>query len=316
MEFRRLCRESSGVLLHQRLPGGFGGLTAFHGLAVEGEHLLWYVERLLGGPAERFFGQPHFLHTQRLTVRLFAALFVGAAVGDVRVADDKMRLPGGGLRGLEGGVNGIEIVSVNFLHLPAVSAEARGHIFREGDVRRTLDGDLIIIVEIDEVIQPEMPRQRCRLVRGAFHHLTIGDKGVDLMLEDGETGFIEARGKVFLRYRHAHAVGEALSQRPGGRLDAEVRLIFGMSRRLATPLPELLQVFHAERKAGEIEQSIEQHRAVPGGENEAVAVGPRGVRGIDPQIARPEHVGDIRHTHRHPRMTGIGFLHGVHRQHP
>ena len=66
------------------------------------------------------------------------------------------------------------------------------------------------------------------------------------------------------------------------------------------------------RIAGEIEQRIEQHRAVAGRQDETVAVGPVRVGGIVLQELREQHRGDIRHAHRQAGVAGFGLLDGVH----
>ena len=66
------------------------------------------------------------------------------------------------------------------------------------------------------------------------------------------------------------------------------------------------------RIAGEIEQRIEQHRAVAGRQDEAVAVGPVRVGGIVLQELREQHRGDIGHAHRQAGVAGFGLLDGVH----
>ena len=68
------------------------------------------------------------------------------------------------------------------------------------------------------------------------------------------------------------------------------------------------------RIAGQIEQRIEQHRAVAGRQHEAVAVGPARVGGIEFEELREQHRRDVGHAHRHARMAGLGFLDRVHRQ--
>ncbi len=84
--------------------------------------------------------------------------------------------------------------------------------------------------------------------------------------------------------RHADRVGEALSQRAGRRLDAGRVPVLGVAGGLGAELAEALDLadVHA-RIAGEIEQRVEQHRAVPGRQHEAVAVGPLGIGGIEAQ---------------------------------
>jgi hypothetical protein len=66
--------------------------------------------------------------------------------------------------------------------------------------------------------------------------------------------------------------------------------------------------------AGEVQQRVEQHRAVPGREHETVAVGPARVGGIVFQEAGPQAGGGIGHAHRHAGMAGLRLLHRIHRQ--
>ena len=66
--------------------------------------------------------------------------------------------------------------------------------------------------------------------------------------------------------------------------------------------------------AGEEEQRVEQHRGVPSGEHEAVAVGPNWIGRIKAQKALPERVGNWCHRHRRPGMTGASPLDRVNRQ--
>ena len=68
--------------------------------------------------------------------------------------------------------------------------------------------------------------------------------------------------------------------------------------------------------AGEMQQRIEQHRAVAGRQDEAVAIGPVGLRGIELQEFGEQDRGDVGHAHRHAGMTGVRLLHGVHGQGP
>jgi len=63
--------------------------------------------------------------------------------------------------------------------------------------------------------------------------------------------------------------------------------------------------------AGEMEQRVEQHRAVTGREHEAVAVGPSGIACVEFQEAREQYCRHVRHTHRHPRMSRLRLLDGV-----
>ena len=49
-----------------------------------------------------------------------------------------------------------------------------------------------------------------------------------------------------------------------------------------------------------------------GREDEAVAVGPVRVGGVELQELREQHGGHVGGAHRHAGMAGVGVLHGVH----
>ena len=113
--------------------------------------------------------------------------------------------------------------------------------------------------------------------------------------------------------RHADRVGEALPERPRGRLDAGRDADFGMARRLRMQLAEIAQLAHRQVVAGQVQQRVLQHRAVAVGQHEAVAVGPMRIRGVVAQMAIPQRDRDLRHAHRHAGMPGLrGFdrIHG------
>ena len=79
-------------------------------------------------------------------------------------------------------------------------------------------------------------------------------------------------------------------------------------------LAELLQVVDRQIVAGQVQQGVDQHRAVAVGEHEAVAVGPLGVGRVVAQVVVPQHLGDLGHAHGRARVAGVGLLHGVHGQ--
>ena len=70
-------------------------------------------------------------------------------------------------------------------------------------------------------------------------------------------------------------LAEALAERPGRGLDAERVAVLGMAGRAGPELPEAPQLVQRHvRIAGQVEQRVEQHRAVAGREHEPVAVRP------------------------------------------
>ena len=92
---------------------------------------------------------------------------------------------------------------------------------------------------------------------------------------------------------------------------AELGMTRGARSELAKA-PQLLQVH--SRIAGQVEQRVQQHRAVAGGQHEAIAVGPLGRARIEAQKAREQDGRDVRHAHGHAGMTGLGGFDRIHRQ--
>ena len=85
----------------------------------------------------------------------------------------------------------------------------------------------------------------------------------------------------------------------------------------AVQLPEPREVVepHASM-ASQVQQRIEQHRAMPSGQHKAVAVRPARVGSVEAQQPRPKRGADVRHTHRHAGMAGPSRLDRVDRQRP
>ena len=116
-------------------------------------------------------------------------------------------------------------------------------------------------------------------------------------------------------HRHADCHGQALTQRAGGAFDPGQLGIFGVAGTGAVQLAEIADVIHRRRGvAGQVQQRIDQHRAMPGREHEAVAIGPFRGGGIELEELAEQHGGDIGHAHRHAGVAGIGRLDRVHRK--
>src|SRR5437764_14344951 len=63
-----------------------------------------------------------------------------------------------------------------------------------------------------------------------------------------------------------------------------------------------------------MQERIEQHRAVTGGEQKAVAVRPLRIMGVITHKARPQHVSQRRATERQAGMARLGALYCVNRK--
>ncbi|MOA15582.1 hypothetical protein D3C78_1357470 [compost metagenome] len=177
-----------------------------------------------------------------------------------------------------------------------------------------VDGDAVVVVEGDQLVQALGAGQGADFMGNTFHHAAIAEEHVGVVVDDVVAVAVELRRQHLLRQRHADGVGETLAERAGGGLDAGGVAVLRVTRGARVHLAEILQVFDAEVIAGQVQQRIDQHRAVAVGQHEAVAVGPFRVDRVVLQVIAPQHFGDVRHAHRGTGMAAVGFLHGIHAQ--
>jgi hypothetical protein len=221
-----------------------------------------------------------------------------------------------GLRGREGTEQRIEVFRiVDVLDVPAVRLEALALVLgRVGERGGSVDRDVVVVVDVDEPAQPQVPGDGGGLVGDAFHHVAVGADRVDPRVDELAPRAVVALGQEPLRDRDAHAVREALSERACRRLDAggvpELRMP-GCAR---APLAKLLQVVQRDVVAGEVERRVLEHAGVAGGEDEAVASGPGRIGRVVTHHVAVEQIGDRRERHRRAGMPGVRLLHRVHRE--
>ena len=157
-----------------------------------------------------------------------------------------------------------------------------------------------------------MPGERDGLLADAFHQIAVGAEHVGVVIDEFAT---EDRGEMPLRERHADRIAKPLAERPGGGFDARRVAVLRMSGRERAELAEALDLVDGHRfVAGEIQQRIEQHRAVAGREDETVAVGPRRIGRVEFEKAREQDGGDIGRAHGQAGMAGLGLFDRVHGQ--
>src|SRR5438105_1816095 len=147
-------------------------------------------------------------------------LLMRGAIADMAIQNDQggsvFRLP----EILERALDATEIVSIaNPHYVPAVSEKSGRDVFREGDARIPLDGDVVVVVNPAEFIQAQMTGKRCCFRRNAFHQAAVAANGINIVAEDLEARPVVSVGKPLLCDRHAHARSYALPERSGRGLD-------------------------------------------------------------------------------------------------
>ncbi len=246
-------------------------------------------------------------------MRLRGAGLVRRAVADRGLAGDQRRLVGF-LRARDRIRDRLLVLAVDQLGGPARGLEALDLVDRVGDRGRAVDRDAVVVVEHDHLVEPPVAGERDRFLRHAFHQIAVGAKHIGVMLDDL---LAELRRQHLLRQRHADRGRNPLAKRTGGGLHSLGAEILGVARGERIDLPEPLDLVQRHVGiAGEIEQRIEQHRAVACRQHEAVAVRPGRRAGVELQELREQHGCDIGGAHRQPGMPGFCLLHRVHREPP
>ena len=256
------------------------------------------------GPAQLFTRQRHFRVAQRRAVRLLFTGFVRRTETDNGAADNQRRLVGDALRLFNRAAHRLGVVAVDLADdVPVIGFETLMGVVGKPAFGFAIDRDAVMVIEADQLAEAERARQRADFVGDPLHQAAVAHKHVGKVVDDVVTRTVELRRQRAFSDRQTHGVGQPLAQRPGGGFDARRVADFRVARRFRVQLTEVLQLFHRQIVAGEVQQAIEQHRAVAVGKNKTVAVGPCGVSRVVFQVVAPQHFGDVRHAHRHARVT-------------
>ena len=262
---------------------------------------------------------------------LEGVLEVGGRPADDRAELDEAR-PVGDALGLEdrvvqgrdvllvaGAVAVTAVGPVDRLDVPAVGLVAGGDVLGERDLGVVLDRDRVVVVDEDEVAEPLGAGDRRRLAAHALLEVAVAGQRVDEVVEGrlalGGVG-VEQAVLAAGGHRHAHGVGDALPEGPGGRLDAGGVAVLRVARGLAAPGTQGLEVLELEAPAAEVQLDVQRHARVAAREHEAVAARPVRVGRVVAHDLLEEQVRRGGQAHGRAGVAVADLLHGVHRQHP
>ena len=294
-------------------PKAVGKLPALTGGSEHAAYRIRHDEPRVAVPPENLLGRPHLILAERRSVRGGRALLVRSGIGDHRAHADQRRARLLEDRLLDRRRQRRQVIGVLDGHgVPAVRPEARLHVLGGKAQRRlAIDRDPVVVVEIDEPAEPEMTCERRRLGGHSLHQIAVGAQREDAVIHHLSA---VALAQEPLGQGHPDAVGEPLSERAGRRLHPRRHAALRVPRRARPPLPEALDLGQRQVIAREVQNAVEQHRAVPGGQNEAIPVRPLGIGGIESQEAAVEDVRHRCHRHRQAGMPGSRLLHRIHAQ--
>ena len=257
-----------------------------------------HEEVAVGVPAVELLGAADLVLAECRAVGLGTVVLGGGAVADMRSNRDQAR-PRVRLGGRDCGVDRGNVVAVfDSRRVPAIGVEPLQHVLVERHRRRPVELDVIVVVEVDQLAQTEVAGQRSRLGRDPFLEIAIRADGVDKVVENRVVGAVEFGGQVGLGDRHSDAVCKALAEGTGRNLDTRRHPALGMPRSARAPPTEVLELLDGQPIAGQVQQGVEEHAGMPGGQHEPIAVRPAGLRGRVAKVSRPQDVGHRCRAHR------------------
>ena len=183
-------------------------------------------------------------------------------------------------------------------HLPAVGFKTLNRIVCEPAFNFTIDRDAVVIVEGNQFAQTQCTGQRAGFVGDTFHHAAVAQEHVGVVVNDFVAFTVELTCQNFLCQCHTDAVGDALTQWTRGGFDARCVTVLRVTRSFGVQLTEVFQIVDRQIVTAEVQQGINQHRAVTVRQNKTVAVGPFRILRVVFQIVVPENFGDVCHAHR------------------
>ena len=243
-------------------------------------------------------------------MRLGAVRLVRRAVADGRPRSDEGRAIAL-LRIVQCLVDRVRIVPIDRDRLPPGRGEACRLIGAVGQGKRAVDRDLVVVPDHDELVQLQVARKRDRFLTDALHQVAVRRQNEGVVIDDIVAILLVQSG---LRDGHANGGRDALAQRPRGRLDPGSVTVFRMSGSLGTDLTKVPDLIERDVLVPEQEQGrVEQHGAVAGRQDEAIAVRPVRMVRIELHVLRQQNGGDVGRTHRQARVARIGRFHRVDR---
>src|SRR5437016_4607049 len=134
-----------------------------------------------------------------------------------------------------------------------------------------------------------MTGERRGLSRNTLHQIAVANQRVCVMINNLVAWSVVAGSEIIFRDRHPNAIGESLAKRTCGHLHPWRQSVFGMTGGSTAPFTKLFDLFERQVITSKVEQTIKQHRSMPGGEDKAIAILPSWIGRIMFEEPRPKH---------------------------
>ena len=211
------------------------------------------IEKGLDRPTQVLLRQLHLFDAQRRTVRFKRVLLVRGTETQVGADENQRRPPRFAPRGAQCLVDRLHVVAVfHRLRVPAIRLEALRVVLVTGNVRTGGERHMVIVEEINQLAEFQLPGERSCFGRHALHQVSVADQPVGKMIDDLKPRPVVTRRKMRFGNRHAHAVAESLAERASGGFYARSQAAFRVTWRNAAPLAELLDLIQGQIIAGDV----------------------------------------------------------------
>mmetsp|Transcript_5883 Transcript_5883/g.7631 ORF Transcript_5883/g.7631 Transcript_5883/m.7631 type:complete len:621 (-) Transcript_5883:46-1908(-) len=252
-----------------------------------------------------------------LSVGSVGSLSLLHTLSDDGVALDELGLAVvGGLGSSDGLLDNSEVVSINVIDLPSVSLVTLKDILRLGVFSHLVKGDLVGIVEDDEVVELLVSGEGGGLSGDTLLEASISGKSVDVVVEDGVLLSVVLSSSHLLGNGESNSVGNTLSKRTGGALNSGGVVLgvgeFGVTRGHGVVLTEVLDLFHGKVEASKVEPGVKEHGSVSSRKDETVTVHPLGVLGVVGHLGSIKTGSDLGGTEGKTHVTRMCGSDGVH----
>ena len=206
----------------------------------------------------------------------------------------------------------LDIVAIDFHHVPARDTATRGHVLADRQLGRAVVGDAVVVPQQHQLGEAQVAGERDHFLADAFLQATVADEGIGEMVDQAGT---ETCAQKRFGDRHAQRIGDALAERAGRHFDAGGRVDLGVPGAVRAEFAKRLDLLDRDAfVAGQVQQRIQQHRAVAVRQHDPVAVGPGRIGGVEFEMARIQRGRDFGHAERHALMAFAGTDDGVDRQ--
>src|SRR6266550_7180038 len=112
-------------------------------------------------------------------------------------------------------LDAIDVVGIaHSQDVPTIAEEPGRNIFRERDPRISLDGDVVVVIDPTEIVETQVPSQRCCLGCDTFHQTAVAANRIAVVVKDVEPWPVVTVRQPFLSNSHAHAGGNSLPSGP------------------------------------------------------------------------------------------------------